>query len=85
MAAAWLNQLGPKDVKAYSAGLTPGTLNPLVVKAMQESGIDISHHIPQSVDTAIATGIRYDYIITVCDAASAQCCPLVPGAAVRLH
>ena len=42
MAEAWLNHLCPESFEAHSAGLEPGTINPLVVEAMQETGIDIS-------------------------------------------
>ena len=42
MAEAWLNQICGDQFEAQSAGLEPGTLNPLVVEAMSEVGIDIS-------------------------------------------
>jgi arsenate reductase len=37
------------EFEAYSAGLEPGTLNPLVVEAMQEIGMDISQSKTKSV------------------------------------
>ena len=43
MAEAWLNQICGEFFEAQSAGLEPGTLNPLAVQVMQEVGIDISH------------------------------------------
>ena len=42
MAEAFLNALGGEDFLAESAGLEPGTLNPLAVESMKEAGIDIS-------------------------------------------
>lgn len=42
MAEAWLNLLCPNRFEAQSAGLGPGVLNPLVVEAMREVGVDIS-------------------------------------------
>ncbi len=42
IAEAFLNKLGGDKFEAESAGLEPGNLNPLVVEAMQEIGIDIS-------------------------------------------
>ena len=42
MAEAFLNQICPNDFEAHSAGMEPGKLNPVVVEAMQEIGIDIS-------------------------------------------
>ena len=40
MAEAWLNQICGQFFEAQSAGLEPGTLNPLVVQVMREAGID---------------------------------------------
>lgn len=42
MAEAWLNHLCGDFFTAESAGLEPGTLNPLVVEVMREAGIDLS-------------------------------------------
>ena len=42
MAEAWLNKICGDFFVAQSAGLEPGTLNPLVVGAMAEVGTDIS-------------------------------------------
>jgi arsenate reductase len=44
MAAALLNEVCGEFFEAQSAGLEPGTLNPLAVEALQEIGIDISEH-----------------------------------------
>ena len=42
MAEAFLNQVCGDEFEAHSAGIEPGKLNPVVVEAMQEIGIDIS-------------------------------------------
>ena len=42
MAEAFLRQLGADRLEAESAGLEPGSLNPLAIKVMGEIGIDIS-------------------------------------------
>ena len=42
MAEAFLNEMCPDDFTAQSAGLEPGTLNPLAVAAMREVGIDMA-------------------------------------------
>ncbi len=42
MAEAWMNDLCGEFFAAESAGLEPGTLNPLAVQVMTEAGIDIS-------------------------------------------
>jgi len=79
MAEAFLNQMAGESFIAESAGMEPGRLNPIVVEAMQEIGIDISKNMTNSVDAYLNEGRRYDYVITVCDEASAQRCPLFPG------
>jgi arsenate reductase (thioredoxin) len=85
MAAALLNQMCGGLFEAESAGLEPGTLNPLAVAAMREIGIDIGGNRTRSVADVVKTGQRFDYLITVCDESSAEQCPLVPGGGARLH
>jgi arsenate reductase len=85
MAEAWLNQLCRDFFEAESAGLEPGTLNPLVVEAMQEVGIDISGKKTQAVFDVFKSGKLFSHVITVCDETSAEKCPIFPGVAKRLH
>ena len=85
MAEAFLNHFGAQKFQAESAGLEPGTLNPIVVKTMAEIGIDISGNKTKSVADFLKHGRIYDYVVTVCDESSAERCPAVPGAAKRLH
>jgi arsenate reductase len=49
---------------------------------MQEIGIDISGQESETLDLYL--GERFDYVITVCDAANDPC-PAFPGPAERLH
>jgi arsenate reductase len=85
MAEAFVNHAGLAGVAAESAGLEAGTLNPLVVESMREIGIDISGNRTKTVKEILARGTTYDYVITVCDAASAEKCPVFPGRGRRLH
>lgn len=85
MAEAWLNRLCPASFEAYSAGLEPGTLNPLVAEAMRETGIDISGNQTKSVFDMFKSGKMFAYVITVCDEASAERCPIFAGVTTRLH
>ena len=85
MAEAFLNQFSGDRFTAESAGLEPGRLNPVVVEAMREAGIDISGQPTKSVDAMLARGTPFDYVVTVCDEASAERCPAFPGGAKRLH
>ena len=85
MAEAFLNGLGGDCFEAESAGLEPGKLNPVVVEAMREDGIDISERPTKSVASMIERGPYFDHVITVCDEASAERCPVFPGPGKRLH
>ena len=85
MAEAWLNHICGDFFAAESAGLEPGTLNPLVVKAMQEVGIDISKKETRAVFDVFKTGKLFSRVITVCDETSAERCPIFPGVTKRLH
>lgn len=85
MAEAFLDDACPDEFEAESAGLEPGTLNPLAVAAMQEIGIDLSAKSTKSAFDLFKAGRLYSYVVTVCDEASAERCPIFPGSARRLH
>ena len=86
MAAALLTEVCGEFFEAHSAGLEPGTLNPLVVEALQEIGIDISRNKTQSVfDVWKAAQHIFAYAITVCSESEAAGCPIFPGVTTRLH
>ncbi len=85
MAAALLNAMCGEEFESQSAGLTPGTLNPLAVEVMREDGIDISNNATQSVFDVFKSGQIFAYVVTVCDGASAERCPIFPGVTTRLH
>ena len=85
MAEAWLNHICGESFSAESAGLEPGMLNPLVVAAMREVGIDISQKKTQAVFDVFKSGKLFAYVVTVCDETSAERCPIFPGVAKRLH
>jgi len=85
MAEAFLNQIYGDEFEAHSAGLEPGKLNPIVVAAMAEVGLDISRNQTKSVFDMFKSGKIFAYAITVCDEASAERCPIFPGITQRLH
>ena len=85
MAEAYLNHLGAGLFEAESAGLEPGTLNPLAVEVMKEEGIDISGNRTKDVFEFLKQGKLYAFVITVCDETAAERCPIFPGPATRLH
>lgn len=85
MAEAFLEHYGGELFEAESAGLSPGTLNPVVVEVMKEEGFDISTNQTKGVFDFVKSGKTYHYVITVCDQAAAQRCPVFPGITKRLH
>lgn len=85
MAEAFLSQICGTEFEACSAGLEPGTLNPMVVESMREIGIDISRNQTKAVFDFVKSGQSFAYVITVCDEASAERCPIFPGVTTRLH
>ena len=85
MAAALLNDVCGEFFEAESAGLEPGTLNPLAVEALQEIGIDISGKKTQSVFDVFKSGQLFAYVISVCSESESQGCPIFPGITQRLH
>jgi arsenate reductase (thioredoxin) len=85
MAEAFLKKYGGDRFEVESAGLEPGTLNPVVVEAMQEIGLDISQNKTKSAFDFYRQGKQYDYIITVCDESQSSACPIFPGKGQKLH
>jgi arsenate reductase len=85
MAEVLLRSMGGDRFETESAGIEPGTLNPLAVEAMADMGIDISKKETRSVFDLYKAGTLYTYVITVCDAANAQRCPIFPGVAENIH
>jgi arsenate reductase (thioredoxin) len=85
MAEAWLNHTCPDEFEAHSAGLEPGTINPIAVKVMREVGMDISGKKTQAVFDVFKSGELFAYAITVCDESEAAGCPIFAGVTKRLH
>jgi len=77
MAEGWLRHLSAGRVEAASAGTEPRGLHPLAVRVMAERGVDISRQ--RSKHLSEVQGIRFDWVVTVCDRAR-QSCPVFPGA-----
>jgi len=85
MAEAFLNSYGNEYFYAESAGLEPGNLNSIVVKAMQEDGFDISENETTSVFDFFKQERKYNFVITVCDESNSERCPIFPGRVQRFH
>jgi arsenate reductase len=85
MAAALLNETCGEFFEAQSAGLEPGTINPLAVEALQEIGIDISNSKTQRVFDVWKSGQIFQFVVTVCSEAETEGCPIFPAVTTRLH
>jgi arsenate reductase len=85
MAQAFLNSACEGLLHGQSAGLEPGELNPLAVAVMREAGIDISKNSTQSAFDLYKAGKAFAYVITVCDEAAGEQCPIFPGVTRQLH
>lgn len=84
MAEAFLKRYGSENFIAESAGLEPGILNKNVVEVMKEIDMDMSGNKTQSVFDLFRKGKTYNAVITVCDEASAESCPVFPGKVKRI-
>jgi arsenate reductase len=76
MAEGWTRHLKGNLVEPHSAGVNPKGVDPRAVKAMAETGIDISKQGSKSLDQV--RHIEFDYVITLCDNAQ-KSCPTFPA------
>ena len=80
-----MNETCGEFFEAHSAGLEPGTINPLAVETLQELGIDISMNTTQRVFDVWISGEIFQFVVTVCSEAEAEGCPIFAGVTTRLH
>lgn len=87
MSEAILNQRGAGRFKAFSAGSHPtGRVNPVAIEQLQRSGIPVTGLRSKSWNEFAAPGApELDFIVTVCDNAAGEACPIWPGRPVTAH
>lgn len=89
LAEALLNELGKGRFKAYSAGSSPRPdqqPHPLALEVLQSAGIATESLHSKSWDQFAAPGAPVmDLIITVCDNAAGEVCPIWPGHPATAH
>ncbi|HEX2667051.1 MAG TPA: arsenate reductase ArsC [Gammaproteobacteria bacterium] len=87
LAEALLNARGAGRIRAYSAGSHPGgEVHPLALAVLRTCELDTAGLRSKSWDEFTGEDApRMDVVITVCDQAAAEPCPLWPGAPVRVH
>jgi PAS domain S-box-containing protein len=82
MAEGFMRARQLADVEVTSAGIETGAVNPLVMRVMQEAGIDTSAcraKLLQDIDTR-----DFDIVIMLCGSA-AEKCPVLPGYPARIN
>ena len=87
MAECYLNHVGHGHFRAYSAGSSPkGAVHPLSLATLKAHGIPAVDVRSKSWDEfATADAPRMDLVITVCDNAAAEACPVWPAAPLKAH
>jgi arsenate reductase len=90
LAEAMLNHHAARlgaDVRAHSAGSAPsGRINPMALAVLAEAGIPTAGARSKSWDEFAAPDApRMRIVITVCDSAANEVCPVWPGSPVRIH
>ena len=86
MAEALLRKYGGEDFEVDSAGINPGVLNPLAVEViLEDEDMDISSYQTNRVLDYYKEGKHYHYVVTVCDEASNEPCPVFPSLDGVIH
>ena len=87
MAEVMLNQAGKGRFKAYSAGSHPaGKVNPLSMETLEALGFRTADVRSKNWDEFAAPGAPpIDFIVTVCDNAAGEACPIWPGRPITAH
>jgi arsenate reductase len=84
MAEALINDLGRGRYQAWSAGSVPaGYVHQKSIETLQRHGIDPGQPRSKSWDEFAEQ--PFDLVITVCDQAASESCPLFPGSPKKLH
>jgi arsenate reductase (thioredoxin) len=87
MAEALFNTVGKGRFKAYSAGSFPnGKVNPYAIEMIQATGYPSASLRSKSWDEFTVSGAPHmDFVITVCDNAANEICPVWPGSPITAH
>jgi arsenate reductase len=87
IAEGLLNQLGSNRFKAFSAGSHPrGAVHPLAIETLRTLRIDDRGYSSKSWGEFAKDGVApMDFVITVCDQAAGEVCPVWPGQPITAH
>lgn len=84
---ALINHLGGGKWRAFSAGSNPtGKVNPFSLEVLAEKGLPAEGYRSKSWDEFALPGApKMDLVITVCDNAAGEVCPVWPGHPAKVH
>lgn len=87
LAESIMNKLGNGQFRGYSAGSHPnGQVNPLALGILKQLDFSTEGLRSKSWDEfAGPNGVHFDFVITVCDNAAGEACPVWPGMPVIAH
>ena len=87
LAEQLLNHLGRGRFRAYSAGSRPkGAVHPLALELLREKRLPTDGLRSKGWEEFATPGApRLDFVITVCDQAAGETCPVWPGSPVMAH
>src|SRR5690606_28957005 len=87
LAEVYMNARGGGRFRAFSAGSQPtGRVNPHAIETLRAAGLPAENLRSKSWDEFAAPGApRMDFIITVCDNAAGEVCPVWPGHPASAH
>lgn len=85
MGEVFLRRLAPGSFRTESAGLIPRPPLDLAVEAMAEQGLDITGWPSRNVLDLHQAGERYDWVVIMCDARTAEGVPSLCAPERRLH
>lgn len=81
---ALFNHLAPAGLRAFSAGSQPkGFVHPLTLEALARAGVPGEGLTSKPSDTH--ADLQPDLVITVCDKAAGEACPVFFGPAIKAH
>jgi len=87
MAEALLNSLGSERFKAYSAGSHPrGKVHPVALELIGKHQLPVEDLRSKHWEEFARSGApRMDFVITVCDNAAGEACPVWPSQPMTAH
>jgi len=87
LAESLINKLGKGRVHGFSAGSSPaGKVNPFAIELLADKGLPVAGLRSKSWDEFAKPGAeKIDFVITVCDNAAGEVCPIWPGHPVVAH